>query len=532
MANEFILTLLDTMQIQKYIFGSNRLQEMIGASEIVRWCSDTAITDILGSSESKIEDGAQSEIVYAGGGNAKILFDSIDRAREFTRLWSRKVLQEAPGLRIAVHHEKFNMDEDFRQVVNRAERSLARKKRNYPADADSLAVPFVARCLSTGKPATGHYSFAKQNIRISDEARSKRVKVANLKNDLMPEELKETYGFPSNLEELGQVEGRDYIGIIHADGNRLGQKIMNLVATASSMREYIDRIRLFSDTLDKVNEQAFHNSLLWLEKQQTLLENEKLLKPPKIKDGKDAGKKALVARPIIVAGDDLTVITAGVVALQFCTRYQNEFQKLAANKKEAFGGNPLTASAGVAIVHSSMPFDSAYEVAESLAASAKQGHGPSSNPEDSRIDWHIATDSNLGEIGDLRNQGYQYQMETGHIVLSAKPYALEHTSASFSQVVQAMKVLKGSGNDDGVPRTRLKRLLNLASEDPQAAEQEYNSLVGDLPESLRIKFKKIFTDLQASEKLFKRTDQTCSTVIFDLVESMEFIHLETKGGEA
>ena len=91
---ELILTLIDTTGIQDFIFGSNRLRENIGASELVEqatkeWAkacimefqahnltNERAIDRTRCIENEKLD----AELIYAGGGNTAILFADLARA--------------------------------------------------------------------------------------------------------------------------------------------------------------------------------------------------------------------------------------------------------------------------------------------------------------------------------------------------------------------------------------------------------------------------------------------------------------------
>ncbi|MCS6841057.1 MAG: hypothetical protein NZ701_09770, partial [Roseiflexus sp.] len=92
---EYVLTAIDTTQIQGYIFGSNRLVENVGGSELVEMATHQWVYEALPNSNNVVDattgeldnqrtiDTLDAEVVYAGGGNTVILFKTIDLARAF-----------------------------------------------------------------------------------------------------------------------------------------------------------------------------------------------------------------------------------------------------------------------------------------------------------------------------------------------------------------------------------------------------------------------------------------------------------------
>src|SRR5438552_12411821 len=144
------LTIVDTTQIQAYVFASNRLRENIGASHLVaqatgRWARKAV--DQVGSSHNIADIGkgalnpqgmivtngsphvetVDAEVVYTGGGNVVVLFQNADQVSKFKRTLSRRVLEEAPGLQLVIAEGKFEwadkplaavMREVFNQLQN------------------------------------------------------------------------------------------------------------------------------------------------------------------------------------------------------------------------------------------------------------------------------------------------------------------------------------------------------------------------------------------------------------------------------
>src|SRR5437868_1848131 len=124
------LVIVDTTQIQPYIFGSNRLRENVGASYLVDaatgdWAFEAVeevakeagrgktnigpgkklIKDTLEAprDDVRIENGlVDAEVLYAGGGNFAVLFTDENMAKKFNYKLSRRALEEAPGLQLVI----------------------------------------------------------------------------------------------------------------------------------------------------------------------------------------------------------------------------------------------------------------------------------------------------------------------------------------------------------------------------------------------------------------------------------------------
>jgi hypothetical protein len=119
------LLLLDTVAIQPYIFGSNRLSENIGASHLVALATGDWVRQALPSPHNldaageidpdrciENDDTLRAELVYAGGGNAVVLLRDAEEARKLARQLSRRALCEAPGLQLVLLQAEFVWGDD------------------------------------------------------------------------------------------------------------------------------------------------------------------------------------------------------------------------------------------------------------------------------------------------------------------------------------------------------------------------------------------------------------------------------------
>lgn len=99
---EYIVTAIDTTQIQGYVFGSNKLIENIGGSELVemathRWVyealppSNNVADPATGELDDRLTiDNLDAEVISAAAA-IPVLFKTIDLAREFAGKLDRAV---------------------------------------------------------------------------------------------------------------------------------------------------------------------------------------------------------------------------------------------------------------------------------------------------------------------------------------------------------------------------------------------------------------------------------------------------------
>jgi len=91
---------------------------------------------------------------------------------------------------------------------------------------------------------------------------------------------------------------------------------------------------------------------------------------------KDGWKGIIPIRPIVLGGDDMTVIIRGDLAFQYVTEFMAQFEKETMNDEfknilQQAELDKLTVCAGVAFIKSSYPFYYGYELAEQLCKKAK-----------------------------------------------------------------------------------------------------------------------------------------------------------------
>lgn len=457
------LVVVDTMQIQPYIFGSNRLRENVGASYLVdaatgEWAFDAVTAVALRNNirdgntlidDAWIENGLDAEVLYAGGGNFVVLFGGDDEkaeqsARAFTAMLSEHVLRDAPGLQLAIAGQEMNWYEDAlckkREEVFRL---LAVRKRKHAWSAPLLGLGVTASCRSTGLPATGLVAGIRgePNSLASDEIQAK-VAVAWPRQDRPSKAdqrlqksigLPEGYSYPADFEDMGATAGEySHIAIVHADGNSMSQcirEICDQYTRPDENRALVLALRHFSIRLAEAARQALTAVLFRLKRECDKGSGMTIVHP-----NKDLSLKIDLAsaqngyylpfRPIVFGGDDVTFVCDGRLGLSLATMYLREFEQHTAAAKLGKDGGGLTACAGIAIVKSHYPFARAYALAEELSKSAKS-YRREQGISDSCLDWHFALSGLSGSITEIRDREYTVRKND---LLTLRPVTLATTS--------------------------------------------------------------------------------------------------------
>lgn len=456
--NKFTLTLLDTSGIQDYIFSSNRLQENIGASEIVYRATSSwvfeSLEKVVGTShniknpssldweftDDFIEDGKISaEVVQAAGGNTVILFrDDTNKpkeerlSRQFVRKLTLQLLKEAPGLTVLAQHDdefEFGTDSAHLPPALRAlSDQMGEHKLSRRGSSPLLGLGVTASCDSTGLPANTNLGGKWQGERlglpgedgsslVSREAAAKRGwrKAANQRLKHMLQNAAEDFTFPYDLEKIGRFKGEEsYIAVIHADGNRMGVRVREIGNNATDDRDFIKKSRSFSKTIESVSRSALEAAVGLVV--QAVKHGDIPFVEEKDEDGEEALRKYLPFRPLVFGGDDVTFVCNGLIGVSLASAYIQTFEQEAGKARV----KDFHASAGVSIVKLHYPFARAYKLAEELTASAKSLNREP-QPDCSALDWHFAQSGLSGSLETIR--GREYTVKAGR--LNLRPLKME-----------------------------------------------------------------------------------------------------------
>jgi len=244
----------------------------------------------------------------------------------------------------------------------------------------------------------------------------------------------EQYEFISNFDDFGDKGISSYIAIVHADGNRMGERIKELGKNLSfpdQNREYIQLLRAFSSSSKAAANNALTLTIKKLissiqtDKSGNFIRRKQEVSPEQLQTLPKVSivNKKLPFRPIVFGGDDITFICDGRLGLAMAKEYlQNYHQQVLeegfAEKKHAVG------RAGIAIIPSHYPFSRGYELAEDLAGSAKGGGQKGFRQS---LDWHFGTNGIVEPLSTIRARSYRADGKK----LAVRPVPLSDPTANY-----------------------------------------------------------------------------------------------------
>jgi len=498
------LVIVDTAQIQPYIFGSNRLRENVGASHLVAqatttWAKD-AVRRVAPRNNMKSDgtldgtkcienpaDNLDAEVLYAGGGNFVVLFQTLEGAKAFTRELSRRALTDAPNLQLVITQKSFDWSESLSDKVQATFKRLAEEKRARTLSAPLLGLGVTAMCQSTGLPAVGFApAMGDDAARLASAEILAKLRVVQTSEagqrlrELLPPP--DGYDYPSQLDHLGGTKGEhNFIAVVHADGDGVGQRIMEIGEQYRSPyqnREYINALRAFSEQVDTAAQQALRDVL---DKLLTRIRNDggsrivhknalgKIIAEIQLKSA-GSGEWFLPFRPIVFGGDDVTFVCDGRLGLSLAIEYIQRLEHHAQDLPD--GKGKLTACAGIAIVKAHYPFARAYALADELRKLAKNYRREirelHKDWNGSCLDWHFALSGLSGGIEEIR--GREYTVSNGSLVL--RPVTLQDNPMESHRTWMVIKrgITEFQGEGWAGRRNKMKALRDALREGPEAVK--------------------------------------------------------------
>ncbi len=320
--------------IQSFIFQTNTLRDIIGASEIVDAVCNEQFEKYRGS----------GELVLHAAGNIKCIYGSKAECEKVVRCFPKEIAEFAPGITISQAVVAFEDTEDFANVVNALESKL-KIQRNRPMRSLTVGYIGVRRSGSTGLPIVGD-----ENGQYKADA-AVLAKQKHYKREILCER---SFGancpskyFPYNIEDM--TRQNDWVAIMHIDGNGLGKIVQKVGHKRAVFSRFSEELNSATIAAAQKTFSDCQNEYEW--------------------------RGVIPIRPVVLGGDDVTLICRGDIALFYAKQYMQHFEEETRTMESLRGEgitSGLTACAGIAFVKSSFPFYYGYQLAEDLCKYAKK----------------------------------------------------------------------------------------------------------------------------------------------------------------
>lgn len=456
--------------IQDFIFRTNELKHIVGASELVEQICTSAFDEF----------GKNGESIVRAAGNIKYVFERLEDCKNAFRNFPKKIMLMAPGITVSQAVAAYKDDSEFGNAIDEVERIL-KAQRNKAPKSVTIGLMGIKRANNTGLPVvqinkTGE--FFDESIIQKEAFNDTRVL------------CEKSFNYPGLSHsdvayDISDMKGNnDWIAIIHADGNGLGKVVQKIGKKK-------EKFNIFSKTLDLATENAAKTAF------------DKVIKDAYRKEGK------IPARPVVLSGDDMTIIIRGNLAIAYATEFIKAFEdetgkdrtkeetgKILSDILKEFNVFPkengkeknyLTACAGIAFIKSSYPFYYGYQLAEELCKQAKKDtkaiakeHGNENTLPNSCLLFHKVQDSFITDYDAIIKRELSVISGTGCTPLfNAGPYYLVSPKigkTTIEELERYSKRLDGeSGN--GV-KSGIRNWITLRLENKEKAMQRLKHMKG------------------------------------------------------
>ena len=449
---------------QEYIFRTNRMVEIAGASENISQSWNILFTqaDKMGKKLRRVSKNipfCMEEVkrlfderklngieLFCGGGNDTVLYDSIETYLEVNKAFSRFLLENYPGMIPMAVACEYSGDYD-KDYANLMKQSDIEKNKMISGQSDFI-LPFSMMDRTTFQPYSDIISIAESSVRVTDEARAKR------KAGLKIREQDETVKL---LDDLITKKGEEsLLAVVHADGNNMGSKISEMLTDKKDYDSCVNIMREFTADTAK----AFGKSGLdAMQKCQQQLKED-------YKDKYD--EKAFFFRKIIADGDDMTFVCNARFVMDYVRAYLEAVQNYN-NKGEKEWR--YSSCAGICIFHSHYPFARAYSLAEQACESAKKNVHGECIKEESWVDFHYIHNGVGGDLDQIR----EHQSVSGCM---ARPWRIGTKANTDRKDYSTLQILADIMKENGVSRSDIKTIGSELEDSYSYGKFELNRVYG------------------------------------------------------
>ncbi|MGX3011844.1 Cas10/Cmr2 second palm domain-containing protein [Helicobacter sp. 23-1044] len=481
--------------LQDFIFRTNALREIIGASELIK-----KIDDLGQNLQSFLQENGVNlsknpkEVILSNAGNFRAIFDNEADLQNVIKYLPKLIAKQSYGLQITQAVVKYDNDYKSANATLESRLKIARNKITFPLD--------FSHCILKHNPKTA------LPLVSSDSDKSTLQKLQSF----------ETFNnkHPNVINELSKLSNnKNKIALLYADGNALGAIVRNLDKT---------EMKDFSHKLDSATKNAFKKACE--STKQNLTKND-----------------SFKIREVICGGDDLVVVCNADIALDFAKNFLAHFENLTSElaknlAKYIPNATNLTACAGIAFFNHKYPIHYALKLAKDLCARAKSDSKAinAKNPPSSLLFHNIQSSAVRSFSAFVENE-----LTLGANQIDSKPVRLDFgayflrqindSTPTIENLLNLVEIFRSQESKKDAPTSRLRQWLSILESNRNLANNELQQIAkiyADFGEQNLTKFKALHKDLRI-ENLIVQKDSTEKTPIFDIISIISNTQ-STQGG--
>lgn len=488
--------------VQQFIFQTNKLNEIIGASELVEQICTKLFIEQVGITFR------DANFIVSAAGIVKYVFDDEVKCQDLVRKFPMVVFSSAPGISFSQAVVKMKGDDPSPDELRELETRL-KTQRNKVTPPLEVGLRIMERSRRTGLPAIKY-----DGIEVIDKGTSLKIEAKTDGLGSLSYKLNDgidglIFKFPADIKKIASAN--NYIAIIHADGNNLGKAIRDLNENTDPSdtedKKSSERNKGFSMAIEEATLAAAKTAVKETFKDiiaQSLTENSK----------KDI---VLPMRPVILGGDDFTLICNAQYALELTAIFLAEFEKEAAKafkKRNLLLTNSLTACAGIAYVKSNYPFHYGVKLAEDLCSFSKEA-AKKKNPNHvpACLSFHRVQSSFVGKYKDLIERELT-AIATG-LKFCGGPYFILQNEQGLTALMNKVEGLRSMDT----PVSKLRAWISTCHFDKNLAVEDLDRLIKILQgkKNQHIIKKLELDDLLKSIMKPKKEGDTITTTLYDAI---------------
>ena len=363
------LVAFDTNQIKQYVFATDKLKEIRGASAILDELNQEFMPSIV-----------NGETVYSRGGSGLFV---VERGREQSIIAEvQRAYALHTGGAASITGASYELPDNFDRTnadirLLRQQLSIrlnSAKSHNLLAQS-IITHPLFRPCESCG---VFYGSELRDTEAICLACACKRDKNAELRQQDPTK--------PEDLEQIGDISTpKGYFALLYADGDGLGR--------ALGERKTLPEVQLFAKAVDESLKEAVEEAIVGLSPR-----------------GYDQ---------LFLGGDDLVMVIQAQSALEVAINIVDKFRA----KTESKLGEPLTLSAAVVWAHVKFPFRTLLDIAESTLKYAKKEGAR--RGQRGLVNFLVVSSANHLNYSEYHKQVLKLENEQKTLYRTLRPYTPE-----------------------------------------------------------------------------------------------------------